>query len=96
MADYASKNQYMLSADPIEAKVKVLNDYAQNYVVDWFGDNARFLRNNDEIYAYISSTESTIIYWCLQYGENIELLEPLATRTKIKNIIKKMSDMYDR
>ncbi|MBQ8909249.1 MAG: WYL domain-containing protein [Clostridia bacterium] len=96
MAAYASKNQYMLSADPIVAKVKISNDYAENYVSDWFGDNARFEMENEEIFAYISSTESTIIYWCLQYGENIELIEPVATREKIKNIIKGMSEKYDR
>lgn len=95
MAEYASKNQYMMSTEKIDAKIKILNDYAESYVYDWFGDNAKFFKKDNQTFASLSTSEDTIIYWCMQYGENIELIQPKTTREKIKNIVKGMSERYE-
>ena len=79
----------------VKATIKIYNDWATAYVDEWFGKNAKFYEKNNIIYADIKANESSLIYWCLQYGEVIELIEPINTREKIKNIIKAMDKRYN-
>ena len=92
---YANDNIYMFSSETVNAKVKISDEYAVSYVQDWFGNNAKIYQCTDnQIYADIRANEQALIYWCLQYGESIELLQPLDTREKIKNIVGKMGKNY--
>ncbi|MBQ3494920.1 MAG: WYL domain-containing protein [Clostridia bacterium] len=95
MADYASKNQYMMSTNIICAKIKIYNEYTVSYILDWFGDNAKIYTQNNQIFADIKSGEETLVYWCLQYGESVELIEPKETREKIRKIVKEMNERYE-
>lgn len=94
ISDYVSKNQYMLSATNVTATLKIFNDYTVNYIIDWFGDNAKIYQKDNEIFADIKSTEETLTYWCLQYGENVELINPKHTREKIAQIVEQMHARY--
>lgn len=94
MAEYASKNQYMMSSNIINGKIKIYNEYTVSYVLDWFGDNAKPYKKDNEIFADIKCSEETLLYWCLQYGETVELVEPKDTREKIKEIIEQMQKRY--
>jgi len=93
-AKYANENIYMFSNDSIKATIKINNEYSVNYVSDWFGKNAKFYKKDDEIYADLKVNEQALIYWCLQYGESVEIVEPLQTREKVKNIISSMLEKY--
>ena len=96
IAKYANENIYMFSTKTINAKIRIDDDYAVSYVQDWFGDNSKIYQDkiDGKVYAEIKGNEQAIIYWCLQYGENIELLEPQQTRDKIKSIVKDMEKKY--
>ena len=95
IAKYANENIYMFSVNTIRAKIRIDNEYTISYVQDWFGDNAKIYQGNDEkLYADIRSNEQALIYWCLQYGESIELLEPSSTRQQIKQIVNRMARKY--
>lgn len=96
MTDYASKNQYMMSASQVNATIKIFNEYTVSYVLDWFGDNAKVYKKDDEIFANIKAGEDTLLYWCLQYGETVELVEPKDTREKIKKIVEGMNQRYGK
>ena len=76
---YANENIYMFATQSITAKIKIYNDWATAYVDEWFGKNARFYEKGNEIFAEIEANESSLVYWCLQYGQVVELLEPLST-----------------
>ena len=87
IAKYANENIYMFSGDSVNALINIGNEYSTTYVPDWFGDGAKIYKDkNGKIYARIQASELALIYWCLQYGENIELIEPKTTRAKIKEI----------
>ena len=92
---YANDNVYMFSNDIVDAKIKIDKEYTVDYVVDWFGKNAKVYVKDDIIYADIKVNEQALIYWCLQYGENVELIEPIATRNKIKEVVYSMVEKYD-
>ena len=96
IAKYANENIYMFSNKAINAKIKIDNEYSISYVQDWFGENANIYQDNhdNKIYANIHGNEQALIYWCLQYGESIELIEPVSTREKIKVIIDNMKKKY--
>ena len=91
---YANENIYMFSAESVDAKVRIDGAYAVSYVQDWFGNNVKIYQEDGKIFANIHSNEQALIYWCLQYGENIELLSPQSTREKIKLIVDKMKKNY--
>ena len=96
IAKYANDNVYMFSNETIKATIHIDNEYTVNYVVDWFSKNAKVYLKDNKIYADIKANEQALIYWCLQYGESVELLEPLSLREKIKNIVSSMKEKYNK
>lgn len=95
IAKYANENIYMFATNSVNATIQIYDDWATAYVEEWFGKNARFYEKNNKIYADVIANESSLIYWCLQYGEVIELIFPIDTRKKIKDILKEMSKRYN-
>ena len=94
IAKYANENIYMFSTNSIKATVKIYSESATAYVEEWFGKNASLYEKENSIFAVIIANETSLIYWCLQYGENIELLSPKDTRDKIKEIVKQINKRY--
>ena len=97
VAEYANENIYMFSPQAINAKISIKDEYTVNYVQDWFGEKTTIYRDKQDgkIYADIRSNEQALIYWCLQYGELVELVEPAETREKIKAIVAVMQKKYN-
>lgn len=94
IAKYANENIYMFATKTINATVKIHREEAANYVEEWFGKNANLYEKENSIFADITANETSLIYWCLQYGEDIELLSPKDTRGKIKEIVKQINKRY--
>lgn len=96
IAKYANENIYMFSNKSINAKMRIFDEYAISDVQDWFGKNTKIYQDvrDDKVYANVHGNEQALIYWCLQYGESIELLEPASTREKIKAIVDNMGKNY--
>ena len=76
------------------ATLKLAGENAVTYVVEWFGKEAKIYKKNDELYADVTTNEQALIYWCLQYGESVELVTPTKTREEIKKIIDAMQKKY--
>ena len=91
---YANDNIYMFGGNVVKAKLKIDNDYAENYIYEWFGKNARIYKKDDITFADITANENALVYWALQYGGNVELLEPIETREKIKQEVEKLVKKY--
>ena len=94
ISKYANEHIYMFSDEPIRAVVKVEDEHAVDVIEDWFGTNARLYLQNNEMFAEIRVSELSLIYWCLQYGESVELISPESTRKKIKDIVDEMAKKY--
>ena len=95
IAKYANENIYMFATKTISATVKIYNDWGAVYVDEWFGKNACLYEKEGTVFADIKANETSLVYWCLQYGENLDLLSPKETRDKIKGIIKQMCKRYE-
>ncbi len=94
IAKYSNQNIYMLSSNSVSATLKLSSEYTVNTVYDWFGQNARVYIKGEELFADVKANESALIYWCLQYGESVELFSPEKTREKIKFQIENLKGKY--
>lgn len=96
MAEYTNQNIYMFHNKTVDATLKILNEYSAEYVAEWFGKNARFYMKDNILYADVKVNEQALIYWCLQYGETIELISPNETREEVVNKIDTMRNNYKK
>lgn len=94
-AKYINENIYMFNSNTITATIKIEDEYAVNYIYEWFGKSATLYKENDSIMAKVQVNELALIYWCLQYGETVELVSPISTREKLKEIVDSMHKKYN-
>lgn len=94
MAKYANENIYMFHNKTVTATLKIEDEYSAEYIMEWFGKNARFYQKNSQLFADVVANEQALIYWCLQYGDTIELISPIETRNQIKQKVEKLYDRY--
>ena len=95
ISKYTNENIYMFSGKTVSAKLKLENENAVDYVFDWFDKNNTLITQKDGVfYADVRVNESALVYWALQYGESVEILEPISTRQKIAEIVSKMYNKY--
>ena len=94
IAEYVNENIYMFGGAHVDACLRLEDEKAVNYVIDWFGKNAKIYSKNNILYADIKTNEQALIYWAMQYGEVVEIISPLSTREKMKEIINKMYKKY--
>ncbi len=94
MVKYANDNIYMFHNKTVNATLKINKDYASEFVMEWFGKRARFYQKDNIIYADVTANEQALVYWCLQYGETIELVSPQSTRDEIKKQIEFLNKKY--
>ena len=94
IAKYASENIYMFSANSVNVTIKLLNENAVSVIYDWFGTNASVYQKNGELFADVKANEKAIVYWCLQYGEQVELVSPNSIRERIKTAIDGLVKKY--
>ena len=97
ISKYTNENIYMFSGKTISAKLKLENENVVDYIYDWFDKNyIHISKRNDEIMADIRVNESALVYWALQYGASVEVLEPQSTREKISGIVEQMYLKYKK
>lgn len=94
ISKYTNEHIYMFSDAPIRAVVKVEDEKMVDVIEDWFGANARLYSQDNNMFAELRVSELSLIYWCLQYGESVELISPETTRKAIKEIVDEMAKKY--
>ncbi len=92
--DYIKQHIYMVSGKTVDAKVKIHNEKRVNDFIDWFGKDVYFINRNGDIVASIKVNEEALIYWAMQYGEHVEIIEPLSTRERLKERLENMCKQY--
>lgn len=95
ISKYINEHVYLFGDKTVNATLKLSDENALTYVVEWFGENAKIYKKENTFFADITSSEKALIYWCLRYGESVELLFPKQTRDKIKSILDKVNKKYD-
>ena len=90
---YLKHTVYLLEGDVILASFKIEDDNAIQFVVDWFGKNARVYKRNGNQYATVTGNENALFYWYMQYSESFTVLAPQSlvqrVRDEAERILKK-------
>ena len=92
---YLSEHIYMMAGKSISAKLKILDEERVNDVVDWFGKDI-YLKKDSEgnSNVLLNVNEDALIFWAMQYGKSVEVLEPQETRAKIRALLEDMIQRY--
>ena len=86
LAKHMSEHIYMFSDNVARVKFKVKKSI-MGEVVDWFGlDFVVRSETEDEAVIQVNSSEQAMVFWAMQYGEYVEVLEPENIRERIKEV----------
>jgi predicted DNA-binding transcriptional regulator YafY len=85
----------MVFGKSVNASVKIKSEDKINDFIDWFGKDVSFEKVDSCLVANLKVNEESLIFWALQYGQYVEVLKPLETRNKIKEILKTMIESYN-
>lgn len=91
---YLKEHIYTFGSKTSLCKIKFDEKYSIAYdVIDWFGD-VTFTHDENGHYASFICDELAFYYWCLQYGENITVIEPFSIIKRIYNFHTKEIEKY--
>ena len=91
---YINEHIYLFGDKTVNATLKLSDENVITYVIEWFGENAKIYKKENAFFADITGNEKALVYWCLQYGESVELLSPIGTRNKIKEKVEMIYKKY--
>lgn len=92
--ELSSSRPYMFSDKP-ERVVIACPNWMMDEIADWFGlDVIVKEKDAENIEVIINVSPCAIEYWLLQYGSNVEILEPIALREKVIVRIKDILNKY--
>ncbi len=91
---HLAEHIYMFSG-PSKGIILKCNVSLMDELVDWFGKDIRVLGEKDgEINVHVKCNEKAMFYWALQYGTEVEVLEPESLRDKIRDAVLGMAEKY--
>ena len=92
---HMSEHIYMFNDDVSRIKFKA-KKYMMGEIVDWFGMEFTVRQETEEdVVIQVNSSEQAMVFWAMQYGEFVEVLEPESVRERVKGIVKKMMERYE-
>lgn len=92
---YIKEHIYMTFGKSVNAVLKVDEPKYIGDIIEWFGDGVSISEDKlKNILVRMKVNEQALVYWAMQYGEHIEVLEPKDTRVKIKNMLQNVLDKY--
>ena len=84
LSEYIAEHVYMYSGESIHVKIRT-KDSMMDALIDAFGKDFRVsLDGEDDIIASLKCNPDAFFYWAMQYGHNIEVLEPESMRMRIR------------
>lgn len=95
LPEHLAEHIYMFSGSSVRVKMRVKNGTVSD-VIDWFGTDVSITpENNETCIVYLKANENAMLYWALQFGKYVEILEPEELRKEIKRSIMEMEKLYD-
>lgn len=94
LAELSTTLPYMFFDKPVEVEIRCPN-WMINDVIDWFGTKIPiFPKGSDFFTTRLKVSPRAMIYWVMQYNENVEVLSPKSLRDEVVQKLKKMTEMY--
>lgn len=84
LPSHMAEHIYMFSGESIWATFWT-TDSMIDALIDWFGKDFKILeKNEDKILIKVKVNEKAIKVWAIQYGDKIEVIQPISLREEIK------------
>ena len=97
LASYMKKRPYMMSGGEEFRVIFRADKTIVGHILDWFGKDAEFSKiTNDTVDVAVFVNEQAMRYWVLQFGEHIEILQPLKFRRSVSDAITEMAKKYSK
>jgi len=95
LADYMKEHPYMMaSGESVRVKFRFNKEFI-GHIFEWFGKDINLMDETDEtITAVIKVNEKAMLFWALQYGLHVEVLEPQSLREEILDAVILMGEKY--
>ncbi len=94
ISEYIAEHVYMYSGDSIRIKLRT-SENLMDSLVDSFGKDFRVsFGEDDDIVVSLKCNPDAFFYWAMQYGQNIEVLEPKSMRDRIKQASQEIYKKY--
>ena len=92
---HMAEHIYMLTGKSIPVKFRA-ERHIVGQIIDWFGQDVRFSEaDGDTVEVYVTVNEQAMVFWALQYGTYVEVLEPALLREKVKAAVLEMVGKYN-
>lgn len=95
IAKYLNDNIYLLDVEVIKATIEIDNPSYVQFVIDWFGRNARTYKKDGKLYADIKCNESALFYWYMQYSEGVTIISPQSLIDRVKAEAERIVKKYE-
>ena len=92
---HMAEHIYMFAGGSVPVRFRA-QSYLAGQIIDWFGRDVKF--SNDDgstVEALVNVNEQAMIFWALQYGQHIEVLEPAGLREKVKSAVAEIAEKYE-
>ncbi len=96
IAKYLNDNIYLLDGEVVKATFIIENPNYVQFIVDWFGRNARVYKKDNALYADIKCNESALFYWYMQYSECVTIVSPQSLIDRAKNEAERIIAKYGK
>ena len=96
IAKYLNDNIYLLDGEVIKATIEIDNPSYVQFIIDWFGRNARTYKKDDKLYADIKCNESALFYWYMQYSECVTIISPQSLIERVKAEAERIVKKYEK
>ena len=85
-----------LFMEPPEQALLVMKERFIDDVMDWFGNGFEVekIPDSQKVQVRLKAPPTALLYWLLQYGGNVELIEPQHMRVRIQQAVLEMASVY--
>lgn len=91
---HMAEHIYMFGGESVIVKLRAETNLMDE-LIDWFGKDFRITEETDnQMTVILKCNEQAMKYWALQYGNSVEILEPISLRKSVANIVSGMYKKY--
>jgi predicted DNA-binding transcriptional regulator YafY len=85
---------YMFAGESVAVKFRAAKGIVSE-IIDWFGSDVSFSNDTGEtVDVRVTANEQAMVYWALQYGQYVEVLEPVGLRERVRDTAVAMVEKY--
>lgn len=95
LSEYISQHPNLWSGEPAKVVFRC-PQYFMNDVADWFGTKVRVdILPDNMAEVHVKVSESSMLYWAVQYSDKVEVISPQSLRNKIAETLKAALKKYE-